>query len=82
MGITYCLTFITVALRLTERGTKGVRFNPVISLPTQSKFGSISMVKRMAPVFIGGSVLYLPLYRIHKKHIFSAEGGSASGGES
>jgi len=23
MGITYCLTFITVALRFTERGTKG-----------------------------------------------------------
>ena len=39
------------------------------------------MVKRMAPVFMAGSVFYLPPIRIHIMHNFSAEGGSASGGE-
>jgi len=35
----------------------------------------------MAPVFMRGSVLYLPPNRIPRMHNFSAIGGSASGGE-
>jgi len=51
------------------------------SLTTNSKFFTTSMVKRMAPVFMRGSVLYLPPNRIPRMHNFSAIGGSASGGE-